>query len=157
MSEAWLAALRERHAAIAARLEAVEAPEEREAVRREIIAFFREVDAALAELGDIKESIRGLVDRYKALPGAPDRPPAPAAPGIRSDHLGASTYIERGWSQIALGDHEAAVATLTRALELAPDDAEAEALLGWGQMHLSMSVAIALLAAWWTIARGFGL
>jgi tetratricopeptide (TPR) repeat protein len=55
-------------------------------------------------------------------------------PAARADHLGASTYIEKGWSLIALGDHQAAIAALERALELAPGDTQAQSLLGWAQM-----------------------
>src|SRR5690606_19854924 len=111
---------------------------EREAVKREIVAFFKEVDAALADLGQVKEGIRALVDRYKQLqadadPGIGVQPGA-ARPAVRADHLGASTYVEKGWSLIALGDHAGAVQTLRRALELSPDAAEAQSLLGWALM-----------------------
>jgi tetratricopeptide (TPR) repeat protein len=55
-------------------------------------------------------------------------------PAVHADHLGASTYIEKGWSLISLGDHVAAIAALNRALELAPGDTQAQSLLGWAQM-----------------------
>ena len=47
---------------------------EREAVKRDIIALFKRVDGALAELGQLKEDIRGLVDRYKQAEQSPPRP-----------------------------------------------------------------------------------
>ena len=53
---------------------------------------------------------------------------------MHADHIGASTFIEKGWSRLSLGDYAAAEAALTRALELSPGDAQAEALLGWAQM-----------------------
>ena len=60
--------------------------------------------------------------------------PSEPRPTLQADHLGASTYIEKGWSQLALGNPVAAEASLTRALELAPGDSHAEALMGWAQM-----------------------
>ena len=52
----------------------------------------------------------------------------------RMDRLNASTYIEKGWSLIAIGDHSGAEAAITRALEFATDSVEARSLLGWAQM-----------------------
>ncbi len=64
--------------------------------------------------------------------------PTPAHPAravtVRADHLGASTFIEKGWNQIAAGDHVAAEASLRRALALAPDEPATETLLGWALM-----------------------
>ena len=51
-----------------------------------------------------------------------------------ADRRGASTYVEKGWSLISLGDHAGAERALTRALDLSPDDPETESLLGWAQM-----------------------
>jgi tetratricopeptide (TPR) repeat protein len=80
-----------------------------------------------------KESLRELVQRYKTL--AAEKPAKPAKSRSRmSDHIGSSTYVERGWSAIASGDPKRAVKELERALELAPDDAQAETLMGWAQM-----------------------
>jgi tetratricopeptide (TPR) repeat protein len=53
---------------------------------------------------------------------------------VQADHLGASTFIEKGWHQISAGDAAGAEASLLRALQLAPDEPHAEALLGWAQM-----------------------
>lgn len=104
---------------------------DRERLRGEIVALFRETETALDELAAFKERIRALVERYKSLPP----PPAPAQQHtIVSDHIGSSTYIERGWTAIASGDAKRAVKELERALELAPNDPHAESLLGWAQM-----------------------
>jgi tetratricopeptide (TPR) repeat protein len=54
---------------------------------------------------------------------------------LREDHLGASTFIEKGWNLIAQGDFKAAQATLETALVLAPSDHRARSLLGWAQMR----------------------
>ncbi|MDB4949250.1 MAG: Tfp pilus assembly protein PilF [Gemmatimonadetes bacterium] len=113
-------------------------PSEREKVRQEIVGLFRETEAALEHLTGFRERIRELVDRYKqiaAAAAATAKASAAAAPATtRSDHLGSSTYVERGWSAIAAGDHARAVKELERALELAPNDPQAESLLGWAQM-----------------------
>ena len=130
-SQELLDALEARYAAIDARLEGAGAGD-REALRADIVGFFRETEAAIEGLTGLKERIRGLVERYKALPA-----PAAAAPRgqtVVSDHIGSSTYVERGWSAIAAGDARRAVKELERALELAPNDPHAESLLGWAQM-----------------------
>jgi tetratricopeptide (TPR) repeat protein len=75
------------------------------------------------------------VQRYKTLAAekAPEKPAARAR-SVVSDHIGSSTYVERGWSAIASADPKRAIKELERALELAPNDPQAETLLGWAQM-----------------------
>jgi tetratricopeptide (TPR) repeat protein len=124
-----LEALEARYAAIDARLDTAGAGD-REMLRADIVGFFRETEAAIEGLTGLKERIRGLVERYKALPA----PEAPRAQTVVSDHIGSSTYVERGWSAIASGDAKRAVKELERALELAPNDPATETLLGWAQM-----------------------
>ena len=63
MSDSPIVALRAQYDAIVRRLETAGAAAEREAVKKEIIAFFKRVDGALGELTQLKEEIRGLVDR----------------------------------------------------------------------------------------------
>jgi len=53
---------------------------------------------------------------------------------VHADHIGASTFIEKGWSKISLGDYAGAEEALDKALQLSPNDAQAESLLGWAQM-----------------------
>ena len=113
---------------------------EREAVKREIIALFKGVEASVAELTKLREEIRGLVDRYKQAAVPPAAPAAPAPhftgsrPAVHQDHIGASTFIEKGWSLISLGDYPGAIQSLTKALALSPGDVQAQSLLGWAQM-----------------------
>jgi tetratricopeptide (TPR) repeat protein len=137
-SEAWLAGLRARHAEIARRLDEASSAIERDELKREIITFFKRVDGSLTELTQIKEEIRTLVNRYKQVASTVDAAQAPqftgSFPTVQADHLGASTYIEKGWSLISLGDHGGAIQALTRALQLAPGDTQAQSLLGWAQM-----------------------
>ncbi len=142
MSEAWLAALRGQFQELEGRVGSAADAANREAVKREIIALFKRVDGALSDLSQLKEDIKGLVERYKQASAAEPVPasPAPAPqftgarPVVQADHLGASTFIEKGWSLISLGDHAGAIQSLEKALTLSPGAVQAESLLGWAQM-----------------------
>ena len=138
MTEAWLKALRDEYATLAARLEKVPAGAERQAIKRDIIGYFKRVDGTLGELTALKEQIRVLVEQYKQLAADAEDTEAPqftgARPQVHADHLGASTYIEKGWSLISLGDFPGAIQALGKALALSPDDTQALSLLGWAQM-----------------------
>ena len=143
MSESLLAGLKSEYLEIEGRLGAAEGAEAREAVKREIIALFKRVDGALTELGQLKDGVRGLAERYKQMnnaAGAAPAGPAPvpqfngARPVVQADHLGASTFIEKGWSLISLGDHAGAIQALEKALALSPGAVQAQSLLGWAQM-----------------------
>jgi tetratricopeptide (TPR) repeat protein len=142
MSDQWLAALRVEYQEIEGRLGAGD-PATRDAVKRDIIALFKRVDGALTDLGQLKEDIRGLVDRYKQAAPPPETGPAAASPApqftgarptVHADHLGASTFIEKGWSLISLGEYAGAIQSLDKALELSPGAVQAQSLLGWAQM-----------------------
>ena len=151
------AALRARVDAIVARLSGADAGAERDALKADIAAVYKVVEQELAALATLRDDVRALAQRWKEIPGDGARagmppgvtvtpPSSPAAPKradgqlaperplARADHLGASTYIEKGWSRISVGDHVGAEAALHRALELAPDDPQAESLLCWAQM-----------------------
>jgi tetratricopeptide (TPR) repeat protein len=137
MNEPLIGTLRGQFQEIEARLTVASQPGDREAVKRDIIALFKRVDGALADLGQMKEDIRGLVERYKQGHAAgPATAPqfTGARPAIHADHLGASTYIEKGWSLISLGDYAGAIQALDKALALSPGDVQAQSLLGWAQM-----------------------
>ena len=144
MSESLVGGLKVQYQEIEGRLNAAPDAAAREAVKREIIALFKRVDGALTELGQLKDGIRGLAERYKQLNaaavGAPPAGPAPAPqftgsrPAVQADHLGASTFIEKGWSLISLGDYTGAVQALEKALQLSPGEIQAQSLLGWAQM-----------------------
>lgn len=54
---------------------------------------------------------------------------------MREDKLGASTYLEKGWSLIAQGDFAHAEESLRKAVELSPRDPQGCALLAWALMH----------------------
>jgi tetratricopeptide (TPR) repeat protein len=136
MPEAWLTAFKAELTEMAARLDAPGG--ERDALKKDIISLFKRVDGALTDLGQIKEGIRGLVERYKQTANGADASAAPQftgeRPAVHADHLGASTYMEKGWSLISLGDYGAAIQALEKALTLSPGAIDATSLLGWAQM-----------------------
>ncbi len=137
MSDSIVAPLRATYREIAAKLDAPLSGEQREEVKKAIIALFKTVDQALGDLSALKEDIRTLVDRYKQHVQNESSSQAPQFTGavpVVADHIGASTYIQKGWSLISLGDYPAAVQALTKALTLSPGDSQAESLLGWAQM-----------------------
>ncbi|MBI4421951.1 MAG: tetratricopeptide repeat protein [Gemmatimonadetes bacterium] len=119
------------------RLDAARTAEDRDAVKQDIIALFKTVDQAITDLTTLKEKIRTLVDRFKqAQAQAEDQAPQlSVAPVLHADHIGASTFIEKGWSLLSLGEFEGAIQALQKALKLSPGDMQAETLLGWAQME----------------------
>jgi tetratricopeptide (TPR) repeat protein len=64
----------------------------------------------------------------------PARASSPIRP-VKEDHLGASTFIEKGWHSIALGDFAAAEKSFETALKHAPSDGQARTLLAWAMMR----------------------
>jgi len=124
---------RARVTALSAKLDAPNAASERDAIRAELIAIGKGLEHDLAELTSLKEDAKGLVERWKALQGTAS-PAFSADRPVVVDHIGASTFIEKGWSRISLGDYVGAEESLTKALELVPNDPQAVSLLGWAQM-----------------------
>ena len=138
MADRLAALYRTRFAALDARLRAPNASGDRERLKTDISELFRALDAELGELGKLKDDVRQLIERWKtlAVPREPSNAPefAGERPVVHTDHLGASTFVERGWSLIAAGDYGAAEAALAKALELSPGEPQAESLLGWSMM-----------------------
>src|ERR687898_947871 len=138
MKDQWLTDMRSQVLALSGRVDVATAQADRETIKREIIALFKQVDGALTDLGQLKDDIRGLVERYKQSSSGADATAAPqfngARPVVHADHLGASTYIEKGWSLISLGDYSGAIQSLEKALALSPGAIQAQSLLGWAQM-----------------------
>ena len=126
-------AYRERVCALAARLEAPDASEQRDVLRGELIALGKGLEQDLAELTQLKDQAKSLVEKWKGLKMS-SAPAFSAERPVVADHIGASTFIEKGWSRISLGDYAGAEDSLRRALKLAPSDPQAESLLGWAQM-----------------------
>jgi len=139
MADDLVQTLKARREQISAALDTAKAPPALAAVKKDIIALFKQVDGAITDLTALKEEIRALVDRYKQAEeqgeaGAAAAPGFETARPVQADHIGASTFIEKGWSLISLGDYDGAIQALTRALTLSPGEVQAESLLGWAQM-----------------------
>ena len=148
MTDPTLDPLRAVYLDISRRLDGAPTGPERDRVKHDIIRLFKTVDKTIGDLASLKEEIRSLVDRYKQLAQADQAHATPAfagqAPVLHADHIGASTFIEKGWSLISLGDQAGAIQALSRALELSPGNAQAESLLGWAQMlHEEYDAALA--------------
>jgi len=99
------------------------------------------VEHQIAELTAVREDVLKLVEKWKGVRAAQPAqrvvvaPEFPGAkPAVIADHLGASTFIEKGWSRISAGDHIGAEEALNTALSLSPGNPDAESLLGWALM-----------------------
>jgi len=126
-----------RRDALVARLSGPNASAELDALKADIGALFKNVDQELNELTALKDEVLQLVERWKGLKGSqPSLAPqfTSEKPVVHADHIGASTFIEKGWSKISLGDYEGAEQALNKALQLSPNDPQAESLLGWSLM-----------------------
>ena len=138
MPEETVSALKARYAEIDRRLEAGVSEPDRIGIKAEIIALFRLVEQQATELNALKDEIKRLVDKWKAQQAAAAPSLAPqfsgARPVVHADHIGASTFVEKGWSRLSLGDYDGAETALKKAIELSPNDPQSEALLGWAQM-----------------------
>lgn len=132
--------LEARFAALAASLAGLQPADARAATKKAIVALFRDADAAANASLAFKARVKGLAELWKSAASVP--PTVTHTGGIATtgavsahvDHLGASTFVEKGWSKLSLGDAVGAEVALRRALELSPGENEAEALLGWAQM-----------------------
>ncbi|MFL5612319.1 MAG: tetratricopeptide repeat protein [Gemmatimonadaceae bacterium] len=144
------ASFRERYGALQQRLAGQDAVQELDTLKTEIGALFKQLEQEIGDLSTLRDDVKLLVERWKALRtqhggngnNSGKHGPVPSnapqftgdRPVVRADHIGASTFIEKGWSKLSLGDHEGAEASLRKALELSPNDAQSEALLGWSLM-----------------------
>jgi len=112
MADTEAAAFRARYAAIEARLEGATAATDRDDIKGDIISLFKQVEAEVAQLGALREDIKKLVEKWKQVQQSSAPSIAPEFGGDRpvvvADHIGASTFVEKGWSLISLGDHEGA-------------------------------------------------
>jgi len=152
--------LDERLAALRQVLQALQLPDtpatsvdgaERERLKQEIIDLFRDADAAVKAAQAVKDGVKGLADQWKQIDRQHGGVPSVPAVSRRVDHLGASTFIEKGWSRLSLGELDGAEAALRRALELVPESNEAETLLGWtlmlqGKLDAALQALQAVLA-----------
>ncbi len=89
------ASYRARIAALGARLDAPGATAEREALRAELIALGKGLEQELTELSAVKEEAKVLAARWKELQ-ATVLPTFQAERPVVADHIGASTFMDKG-------------------------------------------------------------
>ena len=118
------------------KLTAPDAAVQKDALKDEIITFYKSIEQEITDLNTLKNDVKKLVDKWKSLHAGATLAPEfiGEAPVVHADHIGASTFIEKGWSRLSLGDYPAAEQALRKAIELSPNDTQSEALLGWAQM-----------------------
>jgi tetratricopeptide (TPR) repeat protein len=149
MPNGQVSSFRERYGALEQRLSGQGAARELDTLKTDIGALFKQLEQEIGELSTLRDDVKQLVERWKSLrsqqggngnsgvhPAAPSNAPqfTGERPLVHADHLGASTFIEKGWSKLSLGDHSGAELSLRKALELSPNDPQSEALLGWALM-----------------------
>ncbi len=138
MTDDTLPALQAEYARLATALATAPSADQRALIKADIVALFRRAETLITELATFKESIRELVDRFKTLPGE-------AAVSVRHDHIGASSYIERGWSALAAADWTAAATALREAIARDATSMTARALLAWALVRTGeVDAAVAL-------------
>ena len=137
MPERTLDVLRARQVALVTRLAAPNAPGELDALKKEIGTLFKAVEQEITQLTCLRDDVLKLVESWKGIRAAqPSIAPQFSAekPVVHADHIGASTFIEKGWNKISIGDYAGAEEALRKALQLSPTDVKAESLLGWAEM-----------------------
>jgi tetratricopeptide (TPR) repeat protein len=139
MSESGVNQYRTVYATLDKKLSAPDATANLDALKVEIGTLYRAIDRDIDALTTLRDETRQMIERWKGLRGEqPSLAPSISAaerPTVHEDHIGASTFIEKGWSKLSLGDHEGAEVALRKAIELSPNDTQAQALLGWALMH----------------------
>src|SRR5688500_13942582 len=111
-----------------AKLDSPDAGGQKDALKDEIINFFKSIEQEMADLTALKDDVKKLVDKWKTLQAVETLAPQFTVdkPVVHADHIGASTFIEKGWSRLSLGDYAGAEQALERAIELSPNDPQSE-------------------------------
>lgn len=125
-------------------------------VRDELIGLVRELDERISALEAVRAEVRPLVERYRSIvrvesatvvasaetasagngAGPVSGSSAAGRGTARIDHLGSSTYRERGWSALAGGDYERAVTEMEKAISLDPESHGNQSLLAWAYLRV---------------------
>ncbi|HRN54618.1 MAG TPA: hypothetical protein PK788_14075, partial [Gemmatimonadaceae bacterium] len=101
MADETLTAFRAQYAAIDAKLDAGLAAAERAQAKADIVGLFKALEAQIADLSQLKDDVKLLVDKWKAqqaVSGVQAPEFQGEKPVVHADHIGASTFIEKGWS-----------------------------------------------------------
>lgn len=137
MSDSPAATYRARISALAQRLDVPQPAPELDALKMDIGTLYKSIEQEVQQFTALRDEVVGLVERWKAMRGTqPSLAPqfAVERPIVHEDHIGASTFVEKGWSKLSLGDPEGAEVALRKAIELSPNDPQSQALLGWALM-----------------------
>ena len=131
-----ITAHRETLKALDTKLDQPDATAQKDVLKVEIISFFKAIEQEIVDLTNLKDDVKKLVDKWKALQAGVTLAPEFNAekPVVHADHIGASTFIEKGWSRLSLGDYTGAETALRKAIDLSPNDPQSESLLGWALM-----------------------
>ena len=108
MPERAVNALRARQGALTVRLASPNAAGDLDALKSEIGALFKAVEQELAQLTALRADVLKMVESWKGIRAAhaPVAPQPSAVPQflaekpavVHADHIGASTFIEKGWT-----------------------------------------------------------
>lgn len=101
-----------------------------------IVELHQTLEGVEEEIAELKRTLHVLSWRYRALPVDPAASGTgadPSAPAFPMDDLASTTYVQKGWNCIAVGDYEGALDMLRRAVDAAPGDVRALSALGWAQ------------------------
>lgn len=137
MGDGVVNSLKSRRDALAVRLAAPDAARNLDSLKADIGGLFKSVEQGLAELNGLRDEVLQLVETWKRVKGAaPSLAPqfSGERPQVHADHIGASTFIEKGWTKISAGEFAGAEEALRKALQMSPNDPQAESLLGWALM-----------------------
>ena len=132
-----IAAHRQTLRALESRLDAPAASSEKDRLKDEIITLFKLIEQEIADLAALKDDVKKLVDKWKALQAAQTLAPqfTEERPIVHADHIGASTFIEKGWSRLSLGDYRRRGNRAEKgACSFRPTIRSRKSLLGWALM-----------------------
>lgn len=122
-------------------LKGPEAKSQAARLEQEIRALYKEIAVAIKHLNALHDSVKGLIDQYKSAAVSDDESRVMIKSFVetmRTDSLGSSTYLAEGWNQICSGQFEQAIASLSNAVKLNPNDTKALGLLGWAYSYQGM-------------------
>src|SRR4051812_42673223 len=86
-----------------ARLSASPSAADLETLKVDIHSVYKQVERELADLTALRDGVMRLVESWKAVRATmPSSAPAFSGerPMVHADHIGASTFMEKGWSKI---------------------------------------------------------
>ncbi len=102
-------------------------------VRDELKTLYVEVKDSIDELIDLLEEIKTTTLRLKSRSGVTDA--YKFVQRLQITDVDVTTFIEKGWNEIAKGNYEEAIRILEEVKEKAPDNTKVLNLLGWAYVQ----------------------